>query len=212
MITFFIFYEDLKYATFLSNAISTFNSNTQLIGIDERISKCSIEHCNHNSPHIIIATENIHKELSKKLNFNYIAINISQNSSLVTQKICNQVNKVTHDFIYHEKVDSYNFRKNVYLELKKYNFNPTLCGTQFLVDCIMFFHEHPEHNLNNVNIKSLYLPIAHKYQITVKTVDWNIHSTISDMCKNTEIDFRLGLYGTEEISPHQVIALFSNLY
>lgn len=212
MVTFFIFYDDLKYATFLSNSISASNSNMQLIGIDEKISENSLAICNQILPHIIIATNMTHKELTQKLNFNYTAINISQKLPIVTQKICNQVNKFANDSSYYRKFDLYNFKKYAYVELQKNMFNPALTGTQYLLDCIVSFRENPIYNLNKVNIKNLYAPIARKYGTNIETVSWNIHSSISDMCKATTSDFRLYLYGVDEVTPHMLVEMFSNLY
>lgn len=212
MVTIFIFYFDLKSLTPFLNDIFQSN-NIKLIGFDETLSKSSIEFCNKNFPHIIIADKQTHKKLYKLLDFNYIAITIPQNLQFSTVKISNQINKFIYDSKYSHKLELLNFRKHIYSELQKSKFNTNLCGTQYLLDCIVYVHENPYHNLNNSNIKKFFNPIAQKYNTNVNSINWNIHTAIEDMCKSTSNEFRKNVYGTNfAITPQTIIRVFSNLY
>ncbi|MCI8291323.1 MAG: hypothetical protein HFJ25_03605 [Clostridia bacterium] len=212
MITFFIFYKDLKYATFLSSAIIQTNNNINLIGIDDKISESSIDICNKSCPHIIITDENTHKKLSKILEFKYITITISQNETLMIQKICNQVKKFTYDFSYTHKLDLYNFKKYVYNKLKDLKFNINFCGTKYLIDCIIYAHDNPRYHINQTVLKKFYKLLAKKYNTNENSINWNIHSTILDMCKSTDSEFRKNVYGIDfGITPQQIIQLFSDI-
>lgn len=213
MITFFIFYNNLKYATFLSNSILQTNNNTNLIGIAEKITQSSISHCNRTYPHIIISDENTHKKLQKTLKFDYISITIPQNEPLITQKICNQVNKFTCDLFFSHKLDLYNFKKYVYNIMQELKFNTTLCGTQYLLDCIVYAHENPYTNIDLNYIKSIYTPLSKKYNTTINSINWNIYTSISDMYKSTNAEFRKNIYGIDfGITPQKIIQVFSSLY
>lgn len=212
MITFFIFYEDLKYATFLSNVIIQTNNNINLIGIDNKLSKSSINYCNKSCPHIIIANENTHKKLHKILEFKYIDINISQNEALVTQKISNQVKKFTYDFSFSHKLDLYNFKKYVYNRLQELKFNTAFCGTRYLIDCIIYAHEHPNCNINQIILKRFYKLLAKKYNTNINSINWNIYTSISDMYKSTNVEFRKNVYGIDfGITPQKIIQIFSDI-
>lgn len=213
MTTFFIFYNDLKYAIFLANKLLQTNNNINLIGIDETNSQSSINHCIQACPHIIIADKITHKKLSKIFDFNYISITISQNEPLITQKICNQVNKFASDLTFSHKLELYNFKKYVYNELQRLQFNTTFCGTRYLLDCITYVHENPYYPIDQNSIKKLFSPIAKKNSTTINSVAWNIHTAISDMYKSTNSEFRKLTYGMDfGITPQKIIQLLSNSY
>lgn len=213
MITLFIFYNDLKYATHLSNAIKQTNDNINLIGIDDKLSLKSTEFCNNEIPHIIITDEVSHKKLTNTLHFNYIPITISQNQPLVIQKICNQVKKFANDLKFPRKLDLHNYRIYVYNELQNLKFNTTFCGTQYLVDCIIYAHENPYCDINNSSLKEFYIPISQKYDIDVNTITWSIQYAIYDMYKSTDSTFRRKVYGIDNgITTCKIIQVFSNIY
>lgn len=212
MVTFFIFYKDLKYATFLSNVITQTNNNINLIGIDNKLSKSSINYCNKSCPHIIITDEITHKKLSKILEFKYITITISQNEPLMIQKISNQVKKFTYDFSFSHKLDLYNFKKYVYNRLQDLKFNTTFCGTRYLIDCIVYAHEHPKYNVNQIILNKFYKLVAKKYNTNVNSIKWNVHTAISDMYKSTNVEFRKKVYGTDfGVTPQKIIQIFSDI-
>lgn len=213
MVTFFIFYNDLNYAANISNAIIQTNDNTNLIGMDDKLSLKSTTICNIENPHIIITDEVSHKKLSHILYFNYMPITISQNQPLVIPKICNQVKKVTHDLKIPRKLDLHNYRKYVYNQLQKLKFNTAFCGTQYLVDCIVYAHENPYDDINNFSLKDFYIPLSQKYSTDVSTITWSIQYTITDMYKSTNTSFRKNIYGIDYgITVQKIIQVFSNLY
>ncbi len=213
MITYFIFYSDLEYATQLSNTILKTNDNINLIGIDTEFSFKSIQLCNIQTPNIIITDENSHKKLTHNLHFDYIPITISHKHPVMVEKICNQVNKFTSDLKFPHKLDLHNYRKYVYNELQKLKFNTTFCGTQYLIDCIMYAHENPKCDITNLSLKEFYIPISQKYNTDISTITWSIQYTIYDMYKSTSTIFRKNIYGVDYgITVQKIIQVFSNLY
>lgn len=210
MITYFIFSTDLILANGLSDAILKSNNNAKPVGISRMISKSSISSCNTLSPNVIIATKSAHKKLSKVLTFDYYSIIIPQNSSSVTLSITNKVKKLTNDTKFSKRLDFYNFKRYTINELEKSQFNISLSGTRYLLDCIMYIYSNPYYNLNRATLKEFYLLIAHKYSISTDIVVWNMRTAINEMCKYTTRKYRTELYGADYgITALQIVKAFA---
>lgn len=209
MIKYFIFYDDLSYANLLSDMILKSNNNVKLVGLAKKLSKSNINNCQDMSPHVIISTKDLHKKLSKTLDFYHYTIIIPQNSQLVTMQILNKIKKLTATTKYSLKLDFYNFRKSIIYKLENLNFNLALSGTQYLIECLMYIHQYPNFKINRPSLKHLFLLVANKYNITTDIVVWNIHTAITDMCKYTTSEFRKSTYGKDYgITAAQIISYF----
>lgn len=210
MITYFIFSTDLILANNLSNTILKSNNNAKPVGINRMISKSSINSCNTLSPNVIIATKSVHKKLSKVLTFDYYSIIIPQNNTSVIISITNKVKKLTNNTKFSKRLDFYNFKKYTINELEKSQFNISLSGTRYLLDCIMYIYANPYYNLNKATLKRLYCLIAHKYGISTDIVIWNIRTAINEMCKYTTRKYRTDLYGSDYgITVLQIVKAFA---
>lgn len=213
MITFFIIYDNLNDAKYLANTIIKSNKNAKLVGLDSCLSKNSIKHCNNTLPHVIISTKELHEKISKIFKFDYYSIIIPQIDYLVTTEISKQIKKLTNEIKFFQKLDFFNFKRYTIGNLEKSNFNISLSGTQYLLDCIMYLHTNPHYNFKKMTIKDFYSLIAIKYQINTDIVIWNIHTAIKDMYKYTTNEYRLKTYGKEYgITISQIVEMYSNLY
>jgi hypothetical protein len=213
MINVFIFYPNLNSLLFLSNSIIQVNKNIKLIGIHNSISKESISQCISLKPDIIILTNNYNKKISKTLNFDYIKIVINNNDITNPNRIFNLLKKFSLDTKFSNKLRISNLRKKIFTKLCDLKFNPNLCGTYYLLDCIIYSYENPNFSFSNTQLENFFKVLSEKYNTNPNSILWNINTTIKEMCNVTSKNFRKNYYGLEfGINYLNVIKAFSNLY
>lgn len=205
MITVFMFYENLEYLINLSNKFAALRLNIRLLGLDQYLSPISIRFCQSHKPNIIICGTSYNSTLEKLLNYKYYSLNIPNESQTTTTLILNQLNKLSLDTRYSHKLNMFNFKKTIYNELILLKFNPNLCGTKYLVDCIVLARENPYSQLNNLDFKKYFNKLALKYNTNTQTIIWNIRTAIDDMYKATNSSFRKDKFGNASYITYQSI-------
>ena len=205
MITVFMFYENLEYLINLSNKFIALHLNIRLLGLDQYLSPISIRFCQSHKPNIIICGTSYNSTLEKLLNYKYYSLNIPNESQTTTTLILNQLNKLSLDTRYSHKLNMFNFKKTIYNELILLKFNPNLCGTKYLIDCIVLARENPYSQLNNLDFKKYFNKLALKYNTNTKTIIWNIRTAIDDMYKATNSNFRKDKFGNASYITYQSI-------
>lgn len=205
MITVFMFYENLEYLINLSNKFAALRLNIRLLGLDQYLSPISIHFCQSHKPNIIICGTSYNSTLEKLLNYKYYSLNIPNESQTTTTLILNQLNKLSLDTRYSHKLNMFNFKKAIYNELILLKFNPNLCGTKYLVDCIVLARENPYSQLNNLDFKKYFNKLALKYNTNTQTIIWNIRTAIDDMYKATNSSFRKDKFGNASYITYQSI-------
>lgn len=205
MITVFMFYENLEYLINLSNKFAALRLNIRLLGLDQYLSPISIRFCQSHKPNIIICGTSYNSTLEKLLNYKYYSLNIPNESQTTTTLILNQLNKLSLDTRYSHKLNMFNFKKTIYNELILLKFNPNLCGTKYLVDCIVLARENPYSQLNNLDFKKYFNKLALKYNTNTQTIIWNIRTAIDDMYKATNSSFRKNKFGNASYITYQSI-------
>lgn len=205
MITVFMFYENLEYLINLSNKFTALRLNIRLLGLDQYLSPISIRFCQSHKPNIIICGTSYNSTLEKLLNYKYYSLNIPNESQTTTTLILNQLNKLSLDTRYSHKLNMFNFKKTIYNELILLKFNPNLCGTKYLIDCIVLARENPYSQLNNLDFKKYFNKLALKYNTNTKTIIWNIRTAIDDMYKATNSNFRKDKFGNASYITYQSI-------
>ncbi len=205
MITVFMFYENLEYLINLSNKFAALHLNIRLLGLDQYLSPISIRFCQSHKPNIIICGTSYNSTLEKLLNYKYYSLNIPNESQTTTTLILNQLNKLSLDTRYSHKLNMFNFKKAIYNELILLKFNPNLCGTKYLVDCIVLARENPYSQLNNLDFKKYFNKLALKYNTNTQTIIWNIRTAIDDMYKATNSSFRKDKFGNASYITYQSI-------
>ena len=63
------------------------------------------------------------------------------------------------------KLDLTNYKKKILNCLISLNFNPNLCGTRYLLDCIVFSHENPYSCLNTTTLKKYFKQLKKSCQV-----------------------------------------------
>lgn len=211
MITVFIFFNDLNSLIFLSNKIAQVNNNLKLIGLDNKISKSSISQCLEMKPNIIISNKNFTKKISKKLNFEYISIEFDDLENI--EKLLNQLSNLCMNTYNYNKLQANNLRKNIHIQLQNLNFNTNLIGTTYLLDFIVLAHELPRPCINSKYTKELVSLISKKYNTSVNSIMWNIHTSIEDMYNSSNEIFRKKIYGTSsKLNYINILKTITNLY
>lgn len=205
MITVFMFYENLEYLINLSNKFTTQHLNVRLLGLDQYPSPISIRFCQSHKPNIIICGTTYNKTLEKLLNYKYYSLNIPNESKTTMMLILNQLNTLSLDTRYSHKLNMFNFKKAIYNELISLKFNPNLCGTRYLVDCIVLARENPYSQLNNLEFRKYFNKLALKYNTNTQTIIWNIRTAINEMYKATTSSFRKLYFGNASYITYQTI-------
>ncbi len=210
MITCFICCNNSEYLLKLTNSVISSNPGIKLTGFSNKLSEQCLNYCNETKPNIIIATNDFHVFLQNWLTFDYLKINISQTNDLTTKKICNTIKKFIQDSTYSHKLNISNFRKEIYNKLQNLGFNFSLCGTQYLLDYIIYLRTYPSSKPSYENILNA---IAEKHNTNIQTIHWNIHTSIDEMCKYTSENFRKNVYGTpSNININSILKVFSETY
>ncbi len=208
MTNIFIFYDNLDNLYLLKKYLSITN-NIKLLGSSKSVTKEIINICNTLKPHIIICTSNVIDKLKNLLYFKYILITLDKNIPIV----CHQLNNISSNTKYSHKLNIYNYKKAIYKELIKLNFNPNMIGTNYLLDCILCSHENPYSQLTHIQLSKYYRQIAYKYDTTINVISWNIQKSIENMYKNTSSKFRKKYFLTEEyLGCSSIINHFRFLY
>lgn len=171
--------------------------NVKLLGSMSQVDKASSRFCNKKKPNIIISTEYDHSLLKKKLKFEYIPITIYGKDTHSIKKLSNQLKKISSNTIYSHKVEIYNHKRKTLQTLIKLKFNPHLCGTDYLLDCIIALKENPYSRVTYKNIKSNIKNIATKYSMPTQSIICDLRASIEEMYNLTSSDFRNKIYGTD---------------
>ena len=205
MIKIFIVYENPQIAAQLSIKLLHSNISAKIIGFTNRITKSSIDYCNSNAPNVIISKKNNQELLKKHLTFEYIHLEILDDSESSIDKAFNQLYLLSRDTKYTHKLNVINFKKQMFNNLIDLKFNPNLCGTKYLLDCIVCIKENPYSQVTNFSIMKYLKNIAMKYGTSLDAIIWNLRTTIEDMVKYTNSDFRKNIYGTEDNINYQTV-------
>lgn len=205
MITVFMFYENIEYLINLSNKIIAQHLNIRLLGLEQKITIKKVEFCEAHKPNVIICGKSFNNILESSLTFKHYTIKIQKESQDETTLILNQLKRLSEDTAYSHKLNMFNFKKGIYSELLSLKFNPNLCGTSYLTDCIVFAHENPYSQLNNQVFKDYFNKLAVKYNTTPQMIVWDIRTAIEDMYKETNSDFRKSNFGNATYITYQTI-------
>lgn len=198
MITFFILYENFEYVNKIITKINAECHNAVCIGVANKVNIDSIGFCKKEQPHVIIGSIASLKAINTFLNYEHISIQILTESFEILKKLSNQLKLLSQNSMYSHKLDLINYKKRIMNCLINLNFNPNLCGTRYLLDCIVFSHENPYSCLNATTLKKYFKQLAIKYSTNVTTISWNIRSAIDDMFQTVPSKLRKHNFGSNE--------------
>lgn len=186
MITIFMFYEKLEYLINLSNLVITTNSNIQILGLNQGITKYGIKFCNNYKPDIIISDNKFKVFLELYLNYKFINLNIFNADIHTINIICNRLKMLSLNTYHSHKLVSSNYKRDIFIELLSLRFSPSLCGTKYLLDCIAFAKENPYSRVSQKKFTDYFGWLSHKYRTPTQTIVWNIRTSIGDMYRIIE--------------------------
>lgn len=186
MITIFMFYEKLEYFLNLSNLVITTNSNIQILGFENGITKFGIKFCNDYKPDVIISDNKFKISLDVYLDYKHLNLNIFNADIHTINIICNQLKMISLNTYHSHKLDLSNYKRNTFTELLSLRFNPSLCGTKYLLDCIAFAKENPYSRVSQKKFTYYFGWLSHKYRTPTQTIVWNIRTSIGDMYRIIE--------------------------
>lgn len=212
MVNVFFIHTNPELISHLSKALTRACTNVNIQGFESHITQETEKFCNLHRPDVIISKKNDHSSLKQVLRFEYIPFTIYDEDSIKQSilKLTCQIRKLSSNTVYSHKISILNNRKNIFNTLVKLKFNPDLCGTTYLLDCILCLRENPYSQVTYKNITKSISNVAIKYGISVETVIWNIRVSIDEMFDCTSSDFRIKMYGTATYMNYQ--ALIQSIY
>lgn len=205
MITFFILYENFEYVNKVVTKINAECSNTICIGITNKVNKNSINFCKNEHPHVIIGSIASLKTIKQFLNYEYISIPILIENIENLKKISNQLKILSQNCLYSHKMDLANYKKRIMNCLINLNFNPNLCGTRYILDCIVFSHENPYSCMNTITLKKYFKQLAIKYSSNETAILYSIRSAIENMHKSSTSNLRKHNFGNDDYITYLMI-------
>lgn len=186
MITIFMFYEKLEYLINLSNLVITANSNIQILGFGNGLTKFGIKFCKYYKPDVIISDNKFKISLDVYLDYKHLNLNIFNADIHTINIICNRLKILSLNTYHSHKLDSSNYKRNTFNELLSLRFNPSLCGTKYLLDCIAFAKENPYSRVSQKKFTDYFGWLSYKYRTPTQTIVWNIRTSIGDMYRIIE--------------------------
>jgi translation elongation factor EF-G len=205
MITFFILYENYEYVNKVVTKINAECPNAMCIGITNKVNKKSIIFCKNEQPHVIIGSYASLETIKNDLNYEHISIPILSESIEFIKKISNQLKSLSQNCLYSHKLDLANYKKRIMNCLINLNFNPNLCGTRYILDCIVFSHENPYSCMNALTLKKYFKQLAIKYSSTESAISYSIRTAIEDMHESSPSNLRKHNFGSDDYITYLMI-------
>lgn len=205
MITFFILYENFEYVNKVVTKINAECPNAVCIGITNKVNKNSIIFCKNEQPNVIIGSGASIETINTNLNYEHISIPILTENIEIIKKISNQLKSLSQNCLYSHKLDLANYKKRIMNCLINLNFNPNLCGTRYILDCIVFSHENPYSCLNTTTLKKYFKQLAIKYSSNEAAISYNIRTAIEDMHKSAPSNLRKHNFGNDDYITYLMI-------
>lgn len=205
MITIFILYENFEYVNKVITKINADCPNSVCIGTALIANKANINFCKIEQPNVIIGSIASLKAIKKNLNYEYISIQILTENTDTLKRISNQLKNLSQNSMYSHKLDLTNYKKKILNCLINLNFNPNLCGTRYLLDCIVFSHENPYSCLNTTTLKKYFKQLAIKYSSNESSISYNIRSAIDDMHESAPPNLGKQNFGNDDYVTYLMI-------
>ena len=205
MITFFILYENFEYVNKVVTKINAECSNAVCIGITNKVNKNSINFCKNEQPNVIIGSVASLETIKTNLNYEHISIPILTESIEILKRISNQLKILSQDCLYSHKLDLVNYKKRIMNCLISLNFNPNLCGTKYILDCIVFSHENPYSCMNTLTLKKYFKQLAIKYSSTETAIFYSIKAAIECMNESSSSNLRKQNFGNDDYVTYLMI-------
>ena len=175
------------------------------IGITNKVNKNSIIFCKNEQPNVIIGSVASIETINTNLNYEHISIPILTENIEIIKKISNQLKSLSQNCLYSHKLDLANYKKRIMNCLINLNFNPNLCGTRYILDCIVFSHENPYSCLNTTTLKKYFKQLAIKYSSNEAAISYNIRTAIEDMHKSAPSNLRKHNFGNDDYITYLMI-------
>ena len=205
MITVFILYENFEYVNKVVTKINAECPNTVCVGTALTANKDCINFCKNEQPNVIIGSIASLKAIKKILNYEYISIQILAETIDYLKRLSNQLKNLSQNSMYSHKLDLINYKKRILNCLINLKFNPNLCGTKYLLDCIVFSHENPYSCLNTTTLKKYFKQLAIKYSSSETSISYSIKSAIDDMYKSSSPNLRKHNFGNDDYITYLMI-------
>lgn len=205
MITVFILYENFEYVNKVVSKINAECPNAVCVGTALTANKTCINFCKKEQPNVIIGSIASLKAIKKNLNYEYISIQVLAETVDYLKRLSNQLKNLSQNSMYSHKLDLINYKKRILNCLINLNFNPNLCGTRYLLDCIVFSHENPYSCLNTTTLKKYFKQLAIKYSSSETSISYSIKSAIEDMHKSSSPNLRKHNFGNDDYITYLMI-------
>ena len=204
MITFFLVYENFEYV----NQVVTINAdcpNAVCIGITKKVNEESIIFLKNEQPHVIIGSVASLEAIKTILDYEHISIPILTENIDFIKKLSNQLKSLSQDCLYSHKLDLANYKNKIMNCLINLNFNPNLCGTRYILDCIVFSHENPYSCTNTMTLKKYFKQLAIKYSSNETAISCDIRTAIVDMHESAPSNLRKHNFGNDDYITYMMI-------
>lgn len=205
MITFFILYENFEYVNKVVTKINADCPNAVCIGITNKVNEESIIFLKIEQPHVIIGSVASLEAINTILDYEHISIPILTENIDFIKKLSNQLKSLSQDCLYSHKLELANYKNKIMNCLINLNFNPNLCGTRYILDCIVFSHENPYSCTNTMTLKKYFKQLAIKYSSNETAISCDIRTAIKDMHESAPSNLRKHNFGNDDYITYMMI-------
>lgn len=205
MITFFILYENFEYVNKVVTKINADCPNAVCIGITNKVNEESIIFLKSEQPHVIIGSVASLEAIKTILDYEHISIPILTENIDFIKKLSNQLKSLSQDCLYSHKLELANYKNKIMNCLINLNFNPNLCGTRYILDCIVFSHENPYSCTNTITLKKYFKQLAIKYSSNETAISCDIRTAIEDMHESAPSNLRKHNFGNDDYITYMMI-------
>ena len=205
MITFFLVYENFEYVNKVVTKINADCPNAVCIGITNKVNEESIIFLKNEQPHVIIGSVASLEAIKTILDYEHISIPILTENIDFIKKLSNQLKSLSQDCLYSHKLDLANYKNKIMNCLINLNFNPNLCGTRYILDCIVFSHENPYSCTNTMTLKKYFKQLAIKYSSNETAISCDIRTAIVDMYESAPSNLRKHNFGNDDYITYMMI-------
>lgn len=205
MITFFLVYENFEYVNKVVTKINADCPNAVCIGITNKVNEESIIFLKNEQPHVIIGSVASLEAIKTILDYEHISIPILTENIDFIKKLSNQLKSLSQDCLYSHKLDLANYKNKIMNCLINLNFNPNLCGTRYILDCIVFSHENPYSCTNTMTLKKYFKQLAIKYSSNETAISCDIRTAIVDMHESAPSNLRKHNFGNDDYITYMMI-------
>lgn len=205
MITFFILYENFEYVNKVVTKINADCPNAVCIGITNKVNEESINFLKSEQPHVIIGSVASLEAIKTILDYEHISIPILTENIDFIKKLSNQLKSLSQDCLYSHKLELANYKNKIMNCLINLNFNPNLCGTRYILDCIVFSHENPYSCTNTMTLKKYFKQLAIKYSSNETAISCDIRTAIEDMHESAPSNLRKHNFGNDDYITYMMI-------